>query len=168
MKATHFAALWDIFLVRGTCRVSRIYGGISDWTNDMESPSVALEPPRAARRVAPNTGGTAWRLPQEQTCRLRAAVLRIVVFLNIHIFNQLKRLSRHTAAAPRTCTGNRGRHVRLAKAGSGRENGGAAPMFVQIMTFFLIICVVASFSFFHVNTFPPPPPAHLAACFPGL
>lgn len=47
---------------------------------DMESPPVALEPPRASRRVAPNTGETAWRLPQEQTCRLRAAVLRIAVF----------------------------------------------------------------------------------------
>lgn len=103
--------------------MSRIYGGISDWTNDMESPSVALEPPCAVRRVAPNTEGTAWRLPQEQTCRLGAAVLRIVFFffLNIHIFNQLKRLLRHTAAAPKTCTGIRGRHVWLAKQVQGEK-----------------------------------------------
>lgn len=137
--------------------MSRIYGGISDWTNDMESPSVALKPPRAARRVAPNTGGTAWRLPQEQTCRLHAAVLRIVVFLNIHIFNQLKRLSRHTAAAPRTCTGNRGRHVKLAKAGSGRENGGAAPMFVQIMMGFFYYLHCGQFFIFPCQHIPPPP-----------
>ncbi|KAK1885562.1 Uroporphyrinogen decarboxylase, partial [Dissostichus eleginoides] len=31
-------------------------------------------PPRAARRVELNAGGTAWRLPQDQTCRRAAAV----------------------------------------------------------------------------------------------
>lgn len=84
-KAKHSEARREIFLVHGACRVSRVYGGISDSTNDMESPPVALEPPRAARCVAANTGGTAWRLPQEQTCRLRAAVPRIVIFKYSHI-----------------------------------------------------------------------------------
>lgn len=46
---------------------------------------MALEPPRAARSVVLNAGGTAWRLPQEQTCRLSAAVLRIVIFKYSHI-----------------------------------------------------------------------------------
>ncbi|KAI4798494.1 hypothetical protein KUCAC02_022009, partial [Chaenocephalus aceratus] len=36
-------------------------------------PSAALEPPRAARRVELNAGGTAWRLPQDQTRRRAAA-----------------------------------------------------------------------------------------------
>lgn len=46
---------------------------------------MTLEPPRAARRVVLNAGGTAWRFPQEQTCRLSAAVLRIVIFKYSHI-----------------------------------------------------------------------------------
>lgn len=78
-------------------------------------------------------------------------------FLNIHIFNQLKRLLQHTAAVPRTCTGNRGRHVTLAKQVQSEKMEEcflAGPMFVQIMTLFTI-CVelnVASISFFPVNT----------------
>lgn len=46
---------------------------------------MALEPPRAARRVVLNAGGTAWRFPQERTCRRSAAVLRIVIFKYSHI-----------------------------------------------------------------------------------
>lgn len=46
---------------------------------------MALEPPCAALRVALNAGETAWRLPQEQTCRRSAAVLRIVIFKYSHI-----------------------------------------------------------------------------------
>lgn len=46
---------------------------------------MALEPPHAAQRVVLNAGGTAWRFPQEQTCRLSAAVLRIVIFIYSHI-----------------------------------------------------------------------------------
>lgn len=46
---------------------------------------MVLKPPHAARRVVLNAGGTAWRVPQEQTCRLSAAVLRIVIFKYSHI-----------------------------------------------------------------------------------
>lgn len=74
-----------VFLVHGTCWVLCIYREISDSTNDMESPPMALEPPPAARRVVLNARGTAWRVPQEQTCRRCAAVLRIVIFKYSHI-----------------------------------------------------------------------------------
>lgn len=64
-------------------------------------------------------------------------------FLNIHIFNQLKRLLRHTAALPRTCTGKHGRHVTPAKQAQGEkmeEGFLAGPMFVEIITLFTV-CV---------------------------
>lgn len=51
----------------------------------MEPPPVTLEPPCAARRVVLNAGGTAWPVLQEQTRRLSAAVLRIVIFKYSHI-----------------------------------------------------------------------------------
>lgn len=73
------------FWYAGRAGVLRIYGEISDSTNDMESPPVTLEPPRAARRMVLNAGGTAWRVPQEWTCRRSAAVLRIVIFKYSHI-----------------------------------------------------------------------------------
>lgn len=46
---------------------------------------MVLEPPRAARCVVLNAAGTAWLFPEEQTCRLSAAVLRIVIFKYSHI-----------------------------------------------------------------------------------
>lgn len=73
------------FWYAGRAGVLRIYREISDSTNDMESPPVTLEPPRAAWRVVLNAGGTACRVPQEQTCRRSAAVLRIVIFKYSHI-----------------------------------------------------------------------------------
>ncbi len=71
--------------VHGTCRVLCIYREISDSTNDMESPPMALKSPHAAQCVVLNAGGTAWRVPQEQTYRLSAAVQRIVIFKYSHI-----------------------------------------------------------------------------------
>lgn len=46
---------------------------------------MALEPPRAARLMVLNAGRTAWQFPKEKTCRLSAAVLRIVIFKYSHI-----------------------------------------------------------------------------------
>lgn len=98
-----------MFFEHGACWVLCIYRAKSNSTNDMESPPMALEPPRVVRRVALKAGRTAWRFPQEKTWQLHAAVPRIVISLNIHIFNQLKGLTQntHTPAASEGCAGKK-------------------------------------------------------------
>lgn len=75
-----------LYTKRAKCSVFRgRVGRGHNRTNHMESPPMALKTPRAAQCVLVNAGRTAWQLPKEQTCRLSAAVLRIVIFKYSHI-----------------------------------------------------------------------------------